>query len=141
VPIPTARDGAVQQVIDEAWTDANNEEKLTGFMAQRKLSNELLTAGELFLTLYVAGGKVRVGRLDPDTVEAVVPDPEDRLRPLWYMARERRFEWDFTNDRAKIEDELTRERQAEGALLEALAQLRRRGGRARAGLVDDDERR
>lgn len=106
VPIPTARDEKVQQVIEEAWSDANNEEKLTGFMAQRKLSNELLTTGELFVTLYVAGGRIRVGRLDPDTVEAVVPDPEDRLRPLWYMARLRRFEWDFDNDRAKVETDL-----------------------------------
>lgn len=104
VPIPTARHPKVQEVIDEAWTDANNEEKLTGFAAQRRLSNELLTAGELFPTLYTAGGRVRAGRLDPDTVEAVVPDPEDRLRPLWYMVRVRRFAWDFDNDRAKVED-------------------------------------
>lgn len=104
---PTAREEKVQEVIDEAWTDPNNEEKLTGFMAQRKLSNELMTAGELFPTLYVGGGKVRVGRLDADTVEAVVPDPEDRLRPLWYMARQRRFKWDYEQDRAAIEDELT----------------------------------
>lgn len=106
VPIPTARSPKVQQVIDEAWTDANNEEKLTGYAAQRKLSNELLTAGELFPTLYVGGGRVRVGRLDPDTVEAVVPDPEDRLRPLWYMVRQRRFKWDFTLDAPKFEDEV-----------------------------------
>lgn len=106
VPIPTAREKRVQQVIDEAWTDANNEEKLTGYAAQRKLSNELLTAGEIFTTLYTGGGRVRVGRLDPDTVEAVVPDPEDRLRPLFYMARIRKYRWDFTNDRPAIEDEL-----------------------------------
>jgi hypothetical protein len=106
VPIPTARDPQVQDVIREAWTDANNEEKLTGFSAMRKLSNELMTAGELFVTLYTAAGRVRVGRLDADTVEAVVPDPEDRLRPLWYMARVRKFEWDFANDRAKLEQDV-----------------------------------
>lgn len=105
VPIPTAREPKVQQVIDEAWSDANNEEKLTGYFAQRRLSNELLTAGELFATLYVGGGRVRVGRLDADTVEAVVPDPEDRLRPLWYMARVRRFRWDFDMDRPAFDDE------------------------------------
>lgn len=111
VPIPTARDKKVQQVIEEAWTDANNEEKLTGFAAQRRLSNELLTAGELFPTLYVAGGRIRVGRLDPDTVEAVVPDPEDRLRPLWYMVRERKFKWDFTNDHAAFDQDLGKDGQ------------------------------
>lgn len=108
VPTPTARDEKVQKIIDEAWTDANNEEKLTGFQAQRRLSNELLTAGELFPTLYVRGGRVRVGRLDADIVEAVVPDPEDRLRPLWYVARKRRYLWDFENDQPKPDlDELT----------------------------------
>lgn len=102
---PTARNHEVQQVIDEAWTDANNEEKLFGFIAQRKLSNELLSAGELFITLYESGGRVRFGRLDADTVDDVVPDPEDRLRPLWYVARERRYEWDFTNDLPKFTDQ------------------------------------
>ena len=107
VPIPTARHPKVQEVIDDAWTDANNEEKLTGFAAQRKLSNELLTAGERFTTLYTAGGRVRVGRLDADMVEAVVPDPEDRLRPLWYMVRVRRFLWDFKTDQPRTDfDEL-----------------------------------
>jgi hypothetical protein len=106
VPKPTARDEKVQQIIDEAWSDPNNDEKLTGYLAQRKLSNELLTAGELFVTLYVRGGKIRVGRLDPDTVDSVVPDPEDRLRPLWYVARKRRFEWDYNLDAPKIADEL-----------------------------------
>lgn len=103
VPKPTARHEKVQQVIDEFWTDANNQEKLTGFQAQRKLSNELLTAGELFPTLYVGGGKVRAGRLDADTVVAIVPDPEDRLRPLWYIAEVRKFLWDFERHAPKVE--------------------------------------
>jgi hypothetical protein len=80
----------VQKVIDEAWSDAKNEEKLTGFIAQRKLSNELLTAGELFITLYTANGRVRVGKLDADTVVDIVPDPEDEERPLWYLATDDR---------------------------------------------------
>lgn len=105
VSVPTARDQRVQQVIDEAWTDANNEEKLTGFAAQRKLSNELLTCGELFITLYVSGGKIRVGRLDPDLVTNVVPDPEDRLRALWYVAQKRTYEWDYDQDRPKFSTE------------------------------------
>ncbi|MGH2897723.1 MAG: hypothetical protein ACRDMZ_03550, partial [Solirubrobacteraceae bacterium] len=49
--------------------------------------------------------RVRVGRLDADTVEAIVPDPEDRLRPLWYMARVRKFRWDFEQDRPAFDDE------------------------------------
>jgi hypothetical protein len=106
VSIPTARDPKVQDIIDAAWTDANNAEKLTSFQALRKLSNELITAGELFPTLYVNGGRVRVGRLDADLVQNIVPDPEDRLRPLWYVAQVRRYEWDYNEDRPKFTTEL-----------------------------------
>jgi len=107
VSVPTARNPKVQDVIDAAWSDANNEEKLTGYAAQRKLSNELLTAGELFITLYVSGGKIRVGRLDSDLVTNIVPDPEDRLRPLWFIAQQRSYEWDYTEDRPKFTTDLT----------------------------------
>lgn len=103
ISIPTARDPKVQQIIDEAWTDANNEEKLTGYAAQRKLSNELLTSGELFPTLYIGGGRVRVGRLDADLVTNIVPDPEDRLRPLYFVALVRSYEWNYKEDRPKFE--------------------------------------
>lgn len=106
VSVPTARDDKVQEIIDAAWTDANNEEKLTGYNAQRKLSNELLTSGELFPTLYTSGGKVRCGRLDADIVTNVVPDPEDRLRPLWFIALDRKFAWDYDNDRPKFDANL-----------------------------------
>lgn len=106
VSVPTARHPKVQDIIDSAWTDSNNAEKLTSFSALRKLSNELLTSGELFPTLYVNGGKVRVGRLDSDLVTNIVPDPEDRLRPLWFIARVRKYEWDYETDRPKFTEEL-----------------------------------
>lgn len=112
VSVPTARNPKVQDIIDEAWTDANNEEKLTGFAAQRKLSNELLTAGELFITLYVNGGKIRIGRLDADLVTNIVPDPEDRLRALWFVAQKRTYEWDYENDRPKFSTDMAEGRTA-----------------------------
>lgn len=105
--IPTARDPDVQDVIDSAWTDPVNDQILTGYQAQRKLSNELLTAAELFVTLYTAGGKIRVGRLDPDLVVNVVPDPENRNIPLWYVARERKYEWNFATDSPSFTDTIT----------------------------------
>lgn len=108
VPRPVARDPKVQEVVDRAWSDANNQEKLTSYQAQRKLSNELLTCGELFLTLYERGGKIRVGRLDPDLVFDVMPDPEDRLRPLFYLTTVRKYEWDFDLHQPKTDDMLMR---------------------------------
>lgn len=104
ISIPTAADPDVQDVIDSAWSDSINEQILTGYQAQRKLSNELLTCAELFITLYSGGGKIRVGRLDPDLVVNIVPDPENRNIPLWYVARQRNYSWDFNTDQPQFVD-------------------------------------
>lgn len=103
---PTARDPKVQEVIDRAWEESSNQDHLTGFMAQRKLSADLKTQANLFITLYEAGGRVRVGRLDADTVDNIVVDDEDRLRPLYYLSRRRVFKWDYDQDRMKTIDEV-----------------------------------
>lgn len=100
---PVARDPAVQRIIREAWTDSNNFEKLTGYRALRRLSNELLTTGELFHTAHIAGGRIRVGRLDSDLVTNIVPDPDDRARPLWFVTRVRRYHWNFQTDQPEFE--------------------------------------
>lgn len=99
---PTARDTAVQEVIDEAWTDPNNQDKLTGFFAQRKLSNELITTANLFFTLYEANGRIRVSRRSQDRVIDIIPDPEDEGRPLWYLIEQVPFHWDFDQDMADV---------------------------------------
>lgn len=97
----TRRDGTV---LVSGNTDPINEQTLTGYQAQRKLSNELLTCAELFVTLYIGGGKIRVGRLDPDLVTAIVTDPENRNIPLWYVARERKYKWNFATDQPDYTD-------------------------------------
>lgn len=96
ITIPQAKDPDVQKVIDRAWKDANNERKLTSFEAQRHRSNEMLTAANLFPTLFIQNGKVRVGFRDADDVADIVTDPEDDETPLWYVVRQRRTEWDYT---------------------------------------------
>jgi hypothetical protein len=106
VGIPVAKDPRVQAVIDEAWKDPVNRQKLTGFEAQRHRSNELLTQANLYPVAFVTGGRVRLGFLDADTVVAIVTDPDDEERPLYYVTRKRRIEWDFTAHRVKTTDEL-----------------------------------
>lgn len=97
--IPTARNPKVQDVIDSAWTDPVNEQLLTGYQAQRKLSNELLTSAEIFVTLYIGGGKIRVGRLDSDRVRTIVTDPSNRNIPLYYVAAKMpTLTWNFQTD-------------------------------------------
>jgi hypothetical protein len=95
---PQAKDERVQAIIDRAWNDPNNQELFTGYSAHRRASNSLLTQGELMDLLYVRGGKIRVGKLDPDMVPNIVPDPEHRLRPIYYIGYRRRFKWNVELD-------------------------------------------
>lgn len=93
---PSARNPKVQEIIDEAWTDPINEQTVTGYAAQRKLSNELLCAGELLITYYQGGGKVRCGRLSTDRLRTIVTDPENANIPLWYVVSDVPApRWDF----------------------------------------------
>jgi hypothetical protein len=106
ITVPQAADEKVQKEIDDAWTDPLNDEKLTSFEAQRHRSHELLTQANLYPVAYISNGYVRLGFLDADTVTHIVTDPEDEERPLWYVTRKRRVEWDFENDRVKTTDEM-----------------------------------
>lgn len=105
ITMPQANEEKLQDILEEAWTDPVNEEKLTGFEAQRHRSNELLTQANLYPTAYVNNGYVRLGFLDADTVRFIVCDPEDEERPLFYATHKRRVEWDFETDQLKTLDE------------------------------------
>ena len=104
VPKPTAEDQAVQEVIDEAWGDPVNEEALTGFDAQRKLSNDLLTSANLFAVGFGVNGKFRVGFMPPERVVEIITDPENDARALWYLVHKVERRWDFENDQWLADD-------------------------------------
>jgi hypothetical protein len=105
---PKARDEAVQEVIDEAWDDPDNQLVLTTMEAQVALNTDLELQSNVFLVMFDDGedGKVKLGLLDHDTVEDVVRDPENRLRILWYLTKTMRRAWDFANDRPALPDVL-----------------------------------
>jgi hypothetical protein len=98
---PKANDDQVQEIIDEAWADPDNQLVLTSFQAQLALGTDLELQSNLFLLVFEDGedGKVKLGLLDHDTVETVVRDPDNRLRILYYVARHYVVQWDFQNDR------------------------------------------
>lgn len=91
---PRCVDPDVQDEVDAAWTDPGNLAELTGFGAQRAASNDLKTQANLLALLFEGGGTVKVGWMNFDDVIDVVPDPENRRRALYYLARERRYKWD-----------------------------------------------
>lgn len=104
MPKPKANDPEVQEVIDEAWEDPDNQLVLTSFEAQLALGTDLSLQSNLFFLLFEDGqdGKVKLGILDHDTVETVVRDPDNRLRILYYLARHFEMEWDYVSDQPKM---------------------------------------
>jgi hypothetical protein len=104
IQIPRAEEERVQQVIDRAWKDPKNEEVLTAFDAQRSTSNTLKTQANVLLAAYIRAGRIRVTWLDADTIRDVVPDPEDELRPLYYVGARRVFKWNVDQDRPEFEE-------------------------------------
>lgn len=104
LPKPKANDPEVQKVIDETWDDPDNQLVLTSYAAQVSLGTDLSLQSNVFFLVFDDGddGKVKLGILDHDSVETVVRDPENRLRVLYYVARETRQEWDYQNDQPKV---------------------------------------
>lgn len=105
IPRPKCQDKVVQEIVDEAWDDPDNQLVLTGYQAQISLGTDLSLQSNLFFLVFDDGddGRVKMGILDHDSVETVVRDPDNRLRILYYLARETRVEWDYVNDIAKTE--------------------------------------
>ena len=105
VPRPKAADPEVQKVLDEAWDDPDNQLVLTSYDAQIRLGTDLQLQSNVFLVMFDDGddGKIKLALLDHDSVENAMSDPDNRLRVLYFLAREKRVEWDFENDKPKMD--------------------------------------
>lgn len=107
ISLPVAKSQRVQQIIDRSWTDHNNEEKLTGYDAQRAISNELKAGANVYPLAFIRGGRVRVAFLNADTVDHVITDPDDRQRVLWYRSyKEPKQRWLWDEDRFELDQSL-----------------------------------
>lgn len=105
VPRPRCKDELVQEIVDEAWDDRDNQRVLTSFNAQLALNTDLSLQANLFPLGFDDGrdGRFKLGLLNHDDVDGAVRDPENRLRVLYYLAKHARQEWDFKNDRPKMD--------------------------------------
>ena len=109
VPAPKARDPKVQEIIDEAWNDPDNQLILTSYPAQMALGTDLSLQSNLFVLLFTGqDGRVKLGMLDHDSVENVVRDPENRRKVLYYVSRRKHIKWDYENDIPAYDKDLDR---------------------------------
>lgn len=104
VPKPRAKDPKVQEVLDEAWDDPDNQLVLTSYEAQLALGVDLQLQSNLFILEFSDGedGRVKLAIADHDAMEDVVRDSSNRKRVLYYKARESVYEWDWKMDAPKV---------------------------------------
>ena len=87
VPRPVCKDPKVQDAVDEAWDDPDNQEVLTSLESQLALGTDLALQSNLFLLMFDDGadGKVKLSILRHDDVTDIIPDEDKRHRLLWYV--------------------------------------------------------
>lgn len=106
IPKPKANDKLVQEKLDEAWDDPDNQEVLTSLDAQVRLGTDLSLQANLFLKVFDDGddGKVKLSLLKNDLVEGVVRDPEVPQRILWFVCNEEPYQdWDYKTDQPVVD--------------------------------------
>jgi hypothetical protein len=107
VSSPRCKDAEVQELVDEAWNDPDNARVLTSYRAQLMRGTDLSIQANVFFKLFddSADGRVKLALLEHDDVETAVRDPENNLRVLYYLTKQRKVEWDFKQHAPKMNAE------------------------------------
>jgi hypothetical protein len=81
----TARSPRVQRLRDRFWHDPDNHMDLRVY----SLCTELALYGEQFIRFFVnpIDGTVKIGQIDPSTIDQIVTDPENVEKPLRFHQR------------------------------------------------------
>lgn len=106
IPKPKANDKLVQEVIDEAWDDPDNQEVLTTVDAQTRMGTDLSLRANVFLQVFDDGedGKVKLSWLKHDLVEGTTRDPEVPQRILFFIANAEPYQdWDYERDQPIVQ--------------------------------------
>ncbi|HLY65783.1 MAG TPA: hypothetical protein VKU60_09640, partial [Chloroflexota bacterium] len=80
-----ARSPRVQRILDRFWHDADNHMDLRVY----SLCTELALYGEQFIRFFVntIDGTVKIGQIDPSTIDQIVTDPNNVEKPLRFHQR------------------------------------------------------
>lgn len=104
IPEPTAKDEDVQQILEDAWNDDDNQAVLTGFAAQTAFLTDLQLQGTVVFKWFEDGddGGLKLALLDYDTITGARTDPEAGHRILYVVTKESNpQEWDYKTDMFK----------------------------------------
>lgn len=97
VPIPKAVDRRVGKILDRFWQDPDNVLAVFSREALALANTLLMVEGERFYTLHTseADSRVKIAIIEPNEIQAVIPHPQNKLRPLLYKRVYKPEEWDF----------------------------------------------
>lgn len=81
-----AGDGRVQEVVDRFLDDERNRATVSGHQARGELEESLQVDGNLFIRFFpdAVTGHVRVSVIDPQEIDEIVANPDDRAEPWFY---------------------------------------------------------
>jgi hypothetical protein len=82
-----ATDPLVNEVVQEFLDD--NARTLSGSQAQEELEKSLATDGNVFMAAFTGPrtGRVQVRSFNPDEIDEIITNPEDRSEPWYYLRR------------------------------------------------------
>lgn len=82
----TARDDAVNDIVQKFLADPSNRRTLTGAQAHETLERSLGTDGNVFLACFTrpTTGRVQVRRLPWDEISDIITSPDDSSEPRFY---------------------------------------------------------
>lgn len=91
-----AGDEGVAKILDRFWSDPDNS-LVSRAVGQWELSERLQVAGELFPVFFVNAfnGHVKVSLVEPNEVNQVITDPDNKRKALYYERRwtRQKFNW------------------------------------------------
>lgn len=82
----TAADEQINEVIQAFLDDERNQAELTSHQARGEKETELQTDGNLFFRFFInpLNGRIRVRTIDPQEIDDIICNPEDKKEPWFY---------------------------------------------------------
>ena len=92
----SAKDKDINQVIQDFLDDERNQAELTTHQARGDKERDLQQDGQIFLRFFVdrVTGRVRVRSIDPQEIDDVICNPEDKKEPWFYVRSYQKREMD-----------------------------------------------
>lgn len=82
----SAKDDLIEEVLDDFWSDVQNQRALTGHQAQTQKNTELKLFGNVYIGVFTDRntGRVSIRTFPWQEITDIITDPDDRSKVLYY---------------------------------------------------------